>query len=82
MTNQNFLTVKYPYHGHLNPDHTEALLFDANLQEFAQKIGYISCLETSGKLPPDIAFQEVEELWKKLKDSTESLGLESSDSHH
>jgi hypothetical protein len=82
MTQSNFLTVKYPYHGPLDPNHPEALLFDANLQEFAQKVGYISCLETSGKLPPDIAFQEVEELWKNLKDATESLGLESSDHHH
>jgi hypothetical protein len=82
MTQSNFLTIKHPYHGPLDPNHPEALLFDANLQEFAQKVGYISCLETSGKLPPDIAFQEVEELWKKLKDATESLGLESSDHHH
>lgn len=81
MTNQNFLRVKRPYHGKLAPEHPEVLLFDANLQEFAQKVGYISCLETSGKLPPEIAFQEVEELWEKLKDATESLGLESPERH-
>ncbi|WP_192925014.1 DUF7219 family protein [Sodalinema gerasimenkoae] len=76
MTHSNFLTTKRPYHGHVTSEHPEVLLFDANLQEFAQKIGYISCLETSGKLPPDLAFREVEALWKKLQETTKSLGLE------
>ncbi|TVR13402.1 MAG: hypothetical protein EA395_04145 [Phormidium sp. GEM2.Bin31] len=76
MTHSNFLTIKRPYHGHVPSEHPEVLLFDANLQEFAQKIGYISCLETSGKLSPDLAFQEVEALWQQLQETTKSLGLE------
>jgi hypothetical protein len=37
------------YYGQIKP---ENLVFNANLQEFSQKVSYISCLETSGKLAP------------------------------
>ncbi|USR92417.1 hypothetical protein NEA10_06780 [Phormidium yuhuli AB48] len=75
MNRADFLTTKRPYHGTVPPDHPEVLLFDANLQEFAQKVGYISCLETSGKLPPDLAFKEIEALWTKLQKTKNAMGL-------
>ena len=48
----NFLYPRNPYHGKVKP---ENLVFNANLQEFAQKISYICNLETGGKMPPDEA---------------------------
>ncbi|NMG57307.1 hypothetical protein E1H12_01930 [Geitlerinema sp. P-1104] len=77
MNRSKFLTTKYPYHGSFSSENPEVLLFDANLQEFAQKVGYISCLETSGKLAPDLAFKEIEFLWKQLQQTRDSLGLSS-----
>lgn len=76
MDRSNFLRTKRPYHGSVSSENPEVLLFDANLQEFAQKVGYISCLETSGKLSPNLAFQEIEALWQQLQETTELLGLE------
>ena len=43
-TNKNqFLYPRYPYKGEFTP---ENLLFNANLQEFAQKASYFCALET------------------------------------
>ncbi|MCG6138462.1 MAG: hypothetical protein MET45_28205 [Nostoc sp. LLA-1] len=56
--------IFYPrsrYYGQVKP---ENLVFDANLQEFPQKVGYITSLETNGKLSPDEAYQQIKSLWK------------------
>jgi hypothetical protein len=67
MTNlYDFLFPKSPYYGHITPQN---LIFNANLQEFAQKVNYISALETSGKISPQEAFQELEILWEELQSS-------------
>jgi hypothetical protein len=39
------------------------------LQEFAQKVGYITHLETNGKLDPEDAYDQIHALWKQLKQS-------------
>jgi hypothetical protein len=67
-----FLYPRSRYYGHVKP---ENLVFNANLQEFAQKVGYISALETSGKLSPEEAYQQTKVLWKQLKRSTKELGI-------
>ncbi len=75
MTNNNknnFLYPRHPYHGQVKP---ENLVFNSNLQEFAQKINYICNLETGGKLPPDEAYQQIKSLWKDLKKSKKELGI-------
>ncbi len=75
MTNNdknNFLHPRHPYHGQVKP---ENLVFNSNLQEFAQKISYICNLETGGKLPPDEAYQQIKSLWKDLKKSKKELGI-------
>lgn len=75
MTNNNkndFLHPRHPYHGQVKP---ENLIFNSNLQEFAQKISYICNLETGGKLPPDEAYQQIKSLWKELKKSKKELGI-------
>lgn len=68
----SFLCPRSRYHGQVKP---ENLVFNANLQEFSQKISYITSLETSGKLSPEIAFCQIEALWKQLEDSKNKLRI-------
>ncbi|NEQ88425.1 MAG: hypothetical protein F6K26_53440 [Moorea sp. SIO2I5] len=68
----DFLYPHSPYHGDFKP---ENLVFNANLQEFAQKVNYICNLETAGKLAPEEAYQQIKQLWKHLKQSKKSLGI-------
>lgn len=68
----DFLYPHSPYHGQFKP---ENLVFNANLQEFAQKVNYICNLETAGKLPPEEAYQQIKQLWKDLKQSKKTLGI-------
>lgn len=51
------------------------LVFNANLQEFAQKVGYISSLETAGKLSPEESYRQIKALWQGLKSSKKQLGI-------
>jgi hypothetical protein len=69
---EDYLYPRYPYHGQVKP---ENLIFNSNLQEFAQKISYICNLETGGKLPPDKAYKQIKTLWKQLKRSKKELGI-------
>ncbi|MEH1873487.1 DUF7219 family protein [Nostoc sp.] len=59
----SFLYPRDRYHGKFQPNN---IVFNANLQEFAQKISYITSLETGGKISPEIAFSQIEALWKQL----------------
>ncbi|MBD0264119.1 MAG: hypothetical protein ICV78_15720 [Tolypothrix sp. Co-bin9] len=68
----NFLFPRSRYYGQVKP---ENLVFNANLQEFAQKVGYITCLETNGKLNPEDAYDQIKALWKQLKHSKKELGI-------
>ncbi|WP_315791039.1 DUF7219 family protein [Fischerella sp. JS2] len=67
-----FLYPHSSYRGQVKP---ENLLFNANLQEFAQKVSYIANLETSGKLSPEEAYSQIKMLWKKLKLSKKELKI-------
>jgi len=58
------------YRGEFSPEH---LAFNANLQEFAQRVSLLCGLETGGKIAPDRAYQEIKQLWKKLKASKQAL---------
>ncbi|MUH00666.1 hypothetical protein F7734_53710 [Scytonema sp. UIC 10036] len=69
-----FLYQKRTYRG---PFHPTALLFNANLQEFATRVSYISNLQTLGKLSPQEAYEQIDTLWNQLKSSYSSLGLDS-----
>ncbi|MCC5651664.1 hypothetical protein LC609_17890 [Nostoc sp. XA013] len=68
----SFLYPRSRYYGKFQP---ETLAFNANLQEFAQKISYITCLETGGKLSPEEAYQQIRVLWKQLKHSKKELAI-------
>jgi hypothetical protein len=76
MSDQNqqmgFLFPRSRYRGNVRP---ENLVFNANLQEFAQRVGYISNLETGGKLTPEESYKEIKSLWKELKRSKKNLGI-------
>lgn len=68
----NFLYPRSSYYGQFKP---ENLVFNANLQEFAQKVGYITSLETNGKLSHDEAYKQIKALWKQLKSSKKGLKI-------
>lgn len=68
----NFLHAQSRYYGRFQPEH---LAFNANLQEFSQKVSYLVALETGGKLPPEQAYQQLKCLWKQLKQSKKALRI-------
>lgn len=68
---QAFLFPRSRYYGQVLP---ENLVFNANLQEFAQRVSFIANLETGGKLSPEESYQQIKELWKQLKRSKKQLG--------
>lgn len=49
------------------------LTFNANLQEFAQRVSFICNLETGGKITSEEAYHEIKGLWKQLKHSKKNL---------
>lgn len=67
-----FLYPHSRYHGEIKP---ENLVFNANLQEFSQRVSLICALETGGKLSPQEAYQQIQELWKSLQQSKRELGI-------
>ncbi|BAZ81821.1 MAG: hypothetical protein ACKO9I_19785 [Sphaerospermopsis kisseleviana] len=72
VSKDDFLYPRGRYYGHVQP---ENLVFNANLQEFAQRVSYICNLETGGKLPPEEAYEQIKALWKQLKRSKKQLRI-------
>ncbi|MBW4615592.1 MAG: hypothetical protein KME21_20410 [Desmonostoc vinosum HA7617-LM4] len=66
----NFLYHRYQYSGKFTPSQ---LVFNANLQEFSQRVGYICNLQTGGKLSHTEAYQQIEALWEQIKQSFQGL---------
>jgi hypothetical protein len=67
---ESFLYPRSKYWGKFTP---ENLVFDANLQEFAQRISYLCNLENNGKISPEDAYEEIKRLWKHLQQSKKEL---------
>lgn len=67
---ENFLFPRSKYWGEFTP---QQLAFNANLQEFAQRVSLVCNLETGGKMSADEAYDEIKRLWKDLKRSKENL---------
>jgi hypothetical protein len=67
-----FSILAAPYYGEFKP---ENLLFNANLQEFAQKVSFICNLETGGKISSLEAYEKIKALWKDLKQSKKGLEI-------
>ncbi len=68
----DFLYPRSRYYGEVKP---ENLVFNANLQEFAQRVSYICNLETAGKLSPEDAYEQIKDLWQQLKQTRKQLGI-------
>jgi hypothetical protein len=69
-TKSDFLFPRSRYRGNVGP---ENLVFNANLQEFAQRVSFITNLETNGKITPEESYREIKGLWKQLKQSKKAL---------
>jgi hypothetical protein len=63
---EQFLYSRSRYYGSHTP---EELVFNANLQEVAQKISILSALHTGGNLSSTQAFEQIEQLWQQLEQS-------------
>jgi hypothetical protein len=72
VSKNNFLYPQSRYYGEFTPEY---LAFNANLQEFAQKLSYISALQTGGKLSPEQAYEQIKHLWKQLKQSKKAMKI-------
>lgn len=66
----SFLNPISRYRGEFTP---EQLAFNANLQEFANRVSLICGLETGGKISSDAAYDQIKQLWKDLKASKKAL---------
>jgi hypothetical protein len=58
------------YHGKFKP---ENLAFNANLQEFAQRVSYLCGLESNGKISSQDAYEEIKSFWQQLERSRQLL---------
>ncbi|MBD2231557.1 DUF7219 family protein [Phormidium tenue] len=67
---ENFLFPRSKYWGEFTP---QQLAFNANLQEFAQRVSLVCNLETGGKMSADEAYDQIKRLWKDLKQSKANL---------
>jgi sigma54-dependent transcription regulator len=67
---ENFLFPRSKYWGEFTP---QQLAFNANLQEFAQRVSFVCNLETGGKMTAHEAYDEIKRLWKDLKKSKANL---------
>ena len=65
-----FFYPKSRYHGEFTP---EQLAFNANLQEFAQRVSIVCGLETGGQIATEDAYRQIKALWKQLKQSKQAL---------
>lgn len=72
MEKEDFLYPRSRYYGQVKP---ENLVFNANLQEFAQKVNLVCNLETVRKITTIEAYEEIKALWKELKKSKNSLQI-------
>ncbi|MBL1175611.1 DUF7219 family protein [Pantanalinema sp. GBBB05] len=66
----NFFYPTARYRGNFTP---EQLAFNANLQEFAQRVSLICGLETGGKISSKDAYYEIKQLWEQLRYSKREL---------
>ncbi len=57
------------------PSFPEEMIFNANLQEFANRIGIVCGLEAGEKISQEEAYRRIRELWKQLKKSKKNLRI-------
>ena len=49
------------------------MMFDANLGEFATKVGFIGGLESNGELSAYKPYKQIKDVWKQLKRTKKNL---------
>lgn len=69
---QSFLDPRSTYYGEFTP---QQLVFNSNLQEFAQRVGYICALETGGKITALEAYESIKQAWNELHHSKAGLDI-------
>ncbi|MEO0687142.1 MAG: hypothetical protein AAFY76_19360 [Cyanobacteria bacterium J06649_11] len=69
---EEFLYPRSRYYGDFSP---ENLIFNANLQQFSQRVTYICALQSGGKLNSIEAYAQIKQLWKTLKKSKKQLDV-------
>ena len=67
---EQFMNPRSRYRGLFSPQN---VAFDANLQEFTNRISIICALETGGKISPIEAYQQIKDLWTELDQSKKNL---------
>ncbi|QIR36822.1 hypothetical protein HCG51_08765 [Tolypothrix sp. PCC 7910] len=72
----DFLYERFRYLGKFTPQN---YLFNANLQEFSQRVSYLCNLQTLGKISSQDCYEEIELLWQQLTQSFKALGIERKD---
>ena len=65
----------YPHHSYFGEAKSKNIIFNANLQEFSQRVSYTCALETNGKLSPNQAYRNIKSSWKQLKRAKKQLGI-------
>jgi hypothetical protein len=63
----------YPYRSYHGKETLPDIIFDANLQEFSDRVAIICALENGGKISPEEAYKQIKELWKEMKVSKKNL---------
>lgn len=67
---ERFMNPISSYRGEFSP---ENLAFNANLQEFTNRISIICALETGGKISSIEAYQQIKHLWTELDKSKKNF---------
>ncbi len=70
VSKDDFMFPRRSFQGEFTP---ENLLFDVNLQEFADRVGIICALENGGKIAPAEAYRQIKDLWQALERSKQNL---------
>ena len=68
----SFIHPQGRYYGAFHP---EDLVFNANLQEFSQRVSLICGLQTNGKISSEESYRQIHTLWKQLKRSKKELHI-------
>ncbi|PSN17161.1 hypothetical protein C7271_19190 [filamentous cyanobacterium CCP5] len=69
-------TFLYPHASYWGNGQPNAIVFNANLQEFSQRVGYISALYQGGKLTSLEAYRQIDQLWQALERSRQNLEID------
>jgi isocitrate lyase len=70
MNKYDFIYQKSSYYGKATPENIE---FNKKLQEYSQKLIYLSGFQTAGKISATSAYKQAEKLWQELEQTKKQL---------